>query len=90
MKYPLIICSLFLFCDCSKKAEQQKFEAPLFEGLGDLHYPVSSKNEDAQNFFNQGLTLSYAFNHAEAKRSFKEAARLDSTCGHQYQCCDGS
>jgi tetratricopeptide (TPR) repeat protein len=33
----------------------------------------------AQEFFNQGLRLLYAFNHAEALRAFREAARLDPT-----------
>ena len=51
--------------------------APLFKNLGDLHFPVSTDNERAQAFFDQGLRLTYAFNHAEAHRSFMEAARLD-------------
>ncbi len=51
--------------------------APLFKNLGDLHYPISTTNKRAQQFFDQGLRLSYAFNHAEAHRSFMEAARLD-------------
>lgn len=50
--------------------------APLLEGLGDLHYPITS-SEAAQRFFDQGLRLVYAFNHAEAVRAFEEAARLD-------------
>ncbi len=51
--------------------------APLLEGLGDLHYPISTSSEGAQRFFDQGLRLVYAFNHAEAVRAFEEAARLD-------------
>ncbi|MFC4721301.1 tetratricopeptide repeat protein [Geojedonia litorea] len=51
--------------------------APLFENLGTHSYTVSTKNALAQRFFNQGLRLTYAFNHAEAHRSFMEAARLD-------------
>ena len=53
--------------------------APLFEGLGDLSYKITTKKEKAQAFFNQGLRLTYAFNHAEAHRSFMEASRLDPT-----------
>jgi tetratricopeptide (TPR) repeat protein len=34
---------------------------------------------EAQRFYNQGLTLAYGFNHAEAARSFFEAIRQDST-----------
>ena len=51
--------------------------APLFENLGDLSYKITTKNEKAQTFFDQGLRLTYAFNHAEAHRSFMEASRLD-------------
>lgn len=51
--------------------------APLFENLGNHRYTVSTKNKKAQDFFNQGLRLTYAFNHAEAHRSFMEAGRLD-------------
>src|SRR5467141_3402297 len=49
----------------------------MMTGLGDLHHPVSTKNPQAQEFFDQGLRLSYAFNHAEAARSFERAAELD-------------
>ena len=54
--------------------------APLLEGMGDLHWPVSTKSELAQRYFDQALTLAYGFNHLEAERSFREAARLDDTC----------
>lgn len=53
--------------------------SPLFENLGDLSFTITTKNERAQIFFNQGLKLTYAFNHAEAHRSFMEASRLDPT-----------
>src|ERR1700730_15486666 len=49
----------------------------MMTGLGDLHHPVSTKNAQAQEFFDQGLRLIYAFNHAEAARSFQRAAELD-------------
>jgi len=55
--------------------------APLFHGIGPLHVPISTDSELAQKYFDQGFTLMYGFNHAEAIRSFKEAARLDPTCG---------
>ena len=51
--------------------------APTLEGLGDLHYPITTSSDAAQRFFDQGLRLVYAFNHAEAVRAFEEAARLD-------------
>ncbi len=59
-------------------------KAPIFNGLDGINFPVSTKNPEAQKYFNQGLMLSYAFNHAEAARSFYEAIRLDSTCAMCY------
>ncbi len=49
----------------------------LMSGLGNLHHPVSTRNPQAQQFFDQGLRLIYAFNHEEAARSFQRAAELD-------------
>ena len=51
--------------------------APRLQKLGTHVFPVSTKNKQAQLFMNQGLGLSYAFNHAEAGRAYREAARLD-------------
>jgi tetratricopeptide (TPR) repeat protein len=54
--------------------------APVFQGLGAHHHPISSKNPQTQLFFDQGVNLLFGFNHAEAIRSFREAARLDPDC----------
>jgi tetratricopeptide (TPR) repeat protein len=51
--------------------------AVLLHGLSDLHHPVSTSSAEAQQFFDQGLRLVYAFNHEEAARSFRRAAELD-------------
>jgi tetratricopeptide (TPR) repeat protein len=51
--------------------------ASLMTGLGSHHHAVSTSNAEAQRFFDQGLTLVYAFNHEEAVRSFERAAALD-------------
>ncbi|MBU2950052.1 hypothetical protein KO493_05005 [Tamlana agarivorans] len=58
--------------------------APLFENLGNHSFRVNTSNELAQKFFNQGLRLTYAFNHAEAHRSFMEASRLDPECAMAF------
>ncbi|GAB5472155.1 MAG: hypothetical protein Mars2KO_02540 [Maribacter sp.] len=58
--------------------------SPLFTNLGTLHFPISTENERAQAFFDQGMKLSYAFNHAEGHRSFMEAARLDPNAAMPY------
>jgi tetratricopeptide (TPR) repeat protein len=51
--------------------------AQLMAGMGSLHHPIATSNAEAQRFFDQGLTLIYAFNHEEAVRSFRRAAELD-------------
>jgi len=62
--------------------EQSK--APKLNGLDVLHYPITTSNPEAQEYFNQGLLLAYGFNHAEAARSFYEASRLDPDCAMCY------
>ena len=52
----------------------------LYEGLGNRTVPVTTASAEAQAYFDQGLTLSWAFNHAEALRAFREAQRLDPNC----------
>lgn len=49
----------------------------LMPGLGEVHHPVSTKNPQAQKFFDQGLALVYGFDHEAAKRCFEQAAKLD-------------
>jgi len=51
--------------------------ATLMSGLGNLNHPIATRSREAQQFFNQGLTFVYAFNHDEAIRSFRRAAELD-------------
>ena len=51
--------------------------APLLPNLGVHTFPVTTKTARARLFINQGLNLTYGFNHAEAGRAFAEAARLD-------------
>jgi tetratricopeptide (TPR) repeat protein len=57
---------------------------PLYDNLGNLHYAISTKNALAQKYFDQGLRLTYGFNHAEAIRAYAEAARLDPHCAMCY------
>ena len=62
----------------------QTHSVALVTGLGDLHHPVSTKNPQAQQFFDQGLRFIYAFNHDEAARSFQHAAELDPKLAMAY------
>lgn len=59
-------------------------KAPLFEGLGKTEFSINPKVPEAQRYFRQGLMLAFAFNHAEAARSFYEATRIDPGCAICY------
>ena len=65
-------------------ANAQKLPAPIFDGLGRHHHPVTTRSVQAQRYFDQGLTLCYAFNHKEAVRSFEAVTKLDPTCVMGY------
>ena len=58
--------------------------APRLQNLGEHVFPVSTRNAQVQAFINQGLNLAWAFNHAEARRAFREAARLDPSLAMAY------
>lgn len=58
--------------------------ARYFGGQGARHYTVTTSSPDAQRWFDQGLTLTYGFNHAEAIKSFTEAATLDPDCAMAF------
>jgi tetratricopeptide (TPR) repeat protein len=58
--------------------------APRLQKLGTHKFPVTTRSEQAQSFINQGVNLAYGFNHAEAGRAFREAARLDPECAMAY------
>ena len=76
-----IILTALLFQACSNTEVKQ---APLFDNLGTLEFPVTTSSELAQKYFNQGIILAYGFNHEEAFRSFEEVSRLDSNCAMAY------
>ena len=58
--------------------------APRLQNLGLHTFPVSTRHRQAQQFMSQGLNLAYAFNHAEARRAFREASRLDPNLAMAY------
>jgi tetratricopeptide (TPR) repeat protein len=65
----------FLVAVCSLFAQSKS--PVLMPGLGQHHHTISTKNSEAQRFFDQGLTLVFAFNHEEAARAFRRASELD-------------
>ena len=46
-------------------------------GLGEFHRAVSTKNTEAQKYFDQGMKYLYGFNHESAVKSFQHAGELD-------------
>ena len=63
---------------------KEPIPAPIFDGVGNLHHPVTTRSAQAQRYFNQGLSLCFGFNHKEAIRSFEAAAQLDPDCAMAY------
>ena len=53
---------------------------PLYRDLGKLHLSVTTRSPRAQAYFDQGLRLLFAFNHAEAARAFRAAQQADPQC----------
>ena len=86
MKLKNLLPILFVVYSCSQDGSIdrndliEKAGAPLLNGLGSHSFTISSKVEGVQDYFNQGLIMAYAFNHAESIRSFKAAQKLDPNC----------
>jgi tetratricopeptide (TPR) repeat protein len=57
---------------------------PLYPGLGKTHHKVTTSKAEAQKYFDQGLALTYGFNHDEAYRAFERASQLDPNCAMAY------
>jgi len=78
----------FIKCTSTKfllsDVDTTKQISPLFNNLGNLRFTISTKSDRVQAFFDQGLKLSYAFNHAEGHRSFLEASRLAPSVAMNY------
>jgi tetratricopeptide (TPR) repeat protein len=79
---PLALVSVLLAAVISLFAQSKP--PALMPGMGQHHHPISTKSSEAQRFFDQGLTLVFAFNHEEAARSFRRAAELDPQSAMPY------
>ena len=69
---------------CKSEIDLEDRTAPLLPNMGEFSYSVTTNSELAQKYFNQGLVLTYGFNHMEAFRSFEEATKIDSNCAMAY------
>lgn len=65
-------------------AAADPWRQPLFEGLGDFDFPITSSSEMARRYFEQGLALGFAFNHAAADFAYTEGTVDDPDCAMCY------
>jgi len=83
----LPLAAVVVISTCAKPApESTAPKAPLYDNLGAYHHAITTRSPEAQKYFDQGFTLSYAFNHAEAIRSFRQGIALDPDCAMCYWC----
>lgn len=57
--------------------EGPRQQAYLIPGMGNVSFPTSTRNAEAQQFFTQGIAQLHSFYYFEAERSFRQAAALD-------------
>jgi tetratricopeptide (TPR) repeat protein len=76
----ILMVALLASALSAARAAQSLPAVPRFDGLGRHHHPITTKWQLAQRYFDQGLTLCFNFNHAEAIRSFEAAAMVDTNC----------
>lgn len=77
-----LLSPFILHHSVSASSGQEKVK--LIENLGNYHYPISTTSDLAQKYFDQGLILSYGFNHAEAALAFEQASQIDPNCAMCY------
>jgi len=90
---PIVVALLWSACSTESVAppaahrhapSADKAPPPLYTDLGTYQRKITTASPQAQAYFDQGLRLVYSFNHLEAQRAFREAARLDPTCAMCY------
>src|SRR5262249_61386260 len=81
MKFIATVCALALGLGCSAFAQEKRpSDKPAdlsLTAVGRQHHPIRTSSKEAQDYFDQGITLLYGFNHEEAARAFQKAAELD-------------
>lgn len=65
---------------CATSQPDSPSGAQIFDDIGPHERQITTESDEAQEYFNQALTWTYAFNHDEAIRSFTRAAELDPDC----------
>ncbi|MDG0834214.1 tetratricopeptide repeat protein [Pelomonas saccharophila] len=88
---PVLLQALLAAADKPRKSETAPFQpatmraapgdVPVYKDLGRMSFKLGRASPKVQAYFDQGLRLSFAFNHAEAQRAFQAAQKLDPGCG---------
>jgi hypothetical protein len=81
---PLTLLFSLTACGAADDVSVRRDTVPLYDNLGIHHYAITTSVPLAQQYFDQGLRLYYAFNHGEAVRAFDEAAAIDPRCAMCY------
>lgn len=84
-----VVLLVLAVAGCRKEPSTQPVVSPpemamvgahLLDGLGNHSFPVTTRHPEVQRWFDQGLMLTYGFNHDAAERSFLKATELDPQC----------
>ncbi len=87
MRWALLGCFFAVICAAQVKTGDAcvpppagvapSLPAKLLTGQGNFHFPITTSNPKAQEFFDQGVAQMHSFWANEAERSFLQAAELD-------------
>ncbi|WP_406700235.1 peroxiredoxin family protein [Singulisphaera sp. Ch08] len=61
-----------------------RHQAHVMEGMGKIHFPVTTAKPEAQAFIDQGVAQLHSFYYYESERSFRQAAFIDPDCAMAY------
>ncbi|AGA29652.1 peroxiredoxin family protein [Singulisphaera acidiphila] len=61
-----------------------RHQAHMMDGMGKIHFPVTTAKPEVQAFIDQGVAQLHSFYYYESERSFRQAARLDPDCAMAY------
>lgn len=75
----LVFCVVSSVCYAQSPAPTAKTADLSLTVIGRQHHPIHTSSKEAQEYFDQGVTLLYGFNHEEAERAFAKAAQLDAS-----------
>src|SRR5215475_4515194 len=73
----VFVCALVCSSGAQEKKASDKPADLSLTAVGRQHHPIHTSSKEAQEYFDQGITLLYGFNHEEAARAFQKAAELD-------------